>query len=89
MQKGMPDMAKVTIAPLDDEAKRTLLKAVADRGQASGLEAAAKILDALAAEGMRVVATNEIREIASALRGKAVHLRRNADGALKTLEATA
>ena len=80
-------MTTVHIAPLDDAAKKQLLKAVADRGYANGLDAAAKILDALAEGRMRVVGTNEIREISGALKGKAAHLRHNADGAIKTLEA--
>lgn len=80
-------MINVHIDQLDDAAKKQLLKAVADRGYANGLDAAAKILDALAEGRMRVVGTNEIREISGALKGKAAHLRNNADGALRTLEA--
>lgn len=84
---GGPAMINVHIDQLDDAAKKQLLKAVADRGYANGLDAAAKILDALAEGRMRVVGTNEIREISGALKGKAAHLRNNADGALRTLEA--
>lgn len=77
----------VYINPLNDEAKKQLLKAVADRGYANGLTAAAELLKKLADEHMRVVGTNTIREIAGALLAKAGHLRHNADGAIKTLEA--
>lgn len=81
-------MTTVHIDPLDDAAKKQLLKAVADRGYANGLDAAAQILAALVDGRMRVVGTNEIREITAALKSKAAHLRSNADGAIRTLEAT-
>lgn len=80
-------MTTVHIEPLDDAAKKQLIKAVADRGYANGLDAAAQILTALVEGRMRVVGTGEIKEIAAALKGKAAHLRHNADGAIKTLEA--
>lgn len=77
----------IHIAPLDDDAKRQLLKAVADRGYANGLDAAAELLSRMADDHMRVVGTNSIRELAEVLRDKAVHMRHNADGAIRTLEA--
>jgi len=77
----------VYIAPLDDDAKKQLLKAVADRGYANGLTAAAELLKKCADGHMRVVGTNTLRDLAEALLDKAGHLRHNADGQIKTLEA--
>jgi len=81
-------MATITIAPFDDAAKKALLKAVADRGYANGLKAAAVLLDRLAAEHMRVVGTNTVRDVAGALRDKAASLHATADETIKALEAT-
>ena len=38
-------MATLHISPLDDASKKRLLRAVGDRGKASGIEAAAKIIN--------------------------------------------
>ena len=79
-------MAPIHIEPFDDAAKRKLLKAVADRGQASGLEAAASILGELITAHNRVVGTNTLRDVAAALKDKATRIREQADTAIKSLE---
>lgn len=63
-----------------------LLKAVADRGQAAGLEAAARILDELAAAHMRVVGTSTIKEVAAAFREEATKVRGQADVTISSME---
>lgn len=63
-------MSTIHIDPLDDESKKALLKAVADRGYANGLKAASIMLEKLVDQRMRVVGTNTIRDIATALREK-------------------
>lgn len=79
-------MGKVSIAPFDDTAKRKLINAVGLRGQASGLEAAAKILAAMADHKGRVVGTRQINDVAEALRDKAAALRIVADRDIHDLE---
>jgi predicted DNA repair protein MutK len=81
-------MTTVHIAPLDDAAKQALIKAVSQQGYANGLKAASILLDKMAAQHMRVVGTNAVRELAAALRGKAVELRREAVAQIATLEAS-
>ena len=51
----------IHIEPFDDATKKRLLKAVAARGQASGLAAAAKLIAMMADHKRRVVGTNEIK----------------------------
>lgn len=80
-------MTTVHIDPLDDTAKRQLLKAVADRGQAAGLEAAAKILTEMVACHNRVVGTNTIRDLVTAMNEKAASIRQGAEATIKALEA--
>ncbi len=79
-------MATVTLAPFDDASKRKLLAAVAGRGQASGLEAAAKILVGMADSATRVVGTNTIRDAAAALVEKAARIRAAADADIADLQ---
>lgn len=74
----------ITIAPLDREAKQRLLKAVADRGSASGLRAAAKIIRA-AIKSKATLA--DLVEIAAALDHKADNLASAASAELDKLEA--
>lgn len=81
-------MATITIAPLDDAAKKALIKAVADRGYANGLKAAAELLDQLPADHMRVVRAKSVRDVAAALRDKAARMHATADDTIKALEAT-
>ena len=77
----------VYIDPLSDESKKQLFKAVADRGYANGLTAAAEVLKQCADGHMRVVGTNTIRDIAEALAEKATALRLAADAKVAALEA--
>lgn len=81
-------MTTVYISPLDDTAKKRLLKAVAARGQANGLEAAAVVMSKMAEGSMRVVGTNAIRDAAQAIRDKAAAIRKEADAEIAALEAT-
>ena len=74
-------------APLDDETKKRLFRAVAARGQAAGLEAASKILDAMAANATRVVGTNTVKDTAEMLRAKAREIRSSADAEFAAMEA--
>lgn len=77
----------VYIPPFDDASKQRLLKAVASRGQANGIEAAAHVLVKLIDEHMRVVGTNTLRDVVAALREKATEIRKDADAAIAELEA--
>jgi hypothetical protein len=79
-------MATLHIAPLDDVTKRRLLSAVAQRGKASGLKAAAKLLTALCEGRMRVVGTNDIKDLAAAITEKAAEIRSEADAEIAALE---
>ncbi len=74
------------IAPLDDKTKKRLLAAVANRGKASGLEAAAMLIGKLAENRMRVVGTREIKELAAAIAEKAAEIRATADGEIAAME---
>lgn len=80
-------MATVHIDPLDDVAKRALIKAVSEQGYANGLKAASIMLDKMADAHTRVIGTNAVREVAAALREKAVELRRSATDQISALEA--
>lgn len=80
-------MTKVYISPLDDTSKRRLIAAVADKGKANGLEAAAKIFEALADHRRRVVGTGELKMAAASLRESAAEIRKAADGIIADLEA--
>lgn len=75
------------IAPLDDTTKRRLFAAVANRGKASGLEAAAKLIERLAEGRMRVVGTREIKELAAIVAEKAGEIRASADAEIAAMEA--
>jgi len=57
--------------------------ATADIGKASGLEAGAKVLRALADHKRRVVGTGELKNAAAALEEAAAELRQKATEALK------
>lgn len=81
-------MTTVHIAPLDDAAKQALIKAVSQQGYANGLKAASILLDKMAEQHMRVVGTNAVRNLAAALRSKAVELRHEAHRQITDLEAT-
>ena len=76
----------IYIPPLDDAAKRQLLKAVAECGQAAGLEAAAEMLTQMTEAHTGVVGTNTIKDAARAMRDKAHQIRRVADGKIRDLE---
>lgn len=80
----MPDMH---ISPFDDATKRRLLVAVANRGKASGVEAAAKIVAEMANHKGRVVGTNSLRELAAMLLEKAAEIRSAADAEIAAMEA--
>lgn len=80
-------MTTVHIEPLDDAAKRALIKAVSEQGYANGLKAASIMLDKMADAHMRVVGTNSVRDLAAALRAKSVELRRTATDAIAALDA--
>jgi len=77
----------VYIPPFDDAAKQRLLKAVANRGQANGIEAAAHVIVKVIEEHMRVVGTNTLRDVVAVLREKAAAIRKDADAAIAELEA--
>ena len=79
-------VSTVHIAQFDDQAKRELLKAVADKGRASGLEVAVQILNEMANHKRRVVGTTEIRDVAEVLAGKAREMRAEAAATMKRLE---
>lgn len=80
-------MATVMIEPLDDAAKKALIKAVADRGYAQGLKAAAMLLEKMATGRMRVVGTNDVKELASVLMEKSDELHKVASDQIAALEA--
>lgn len=80
-------MTTVHIEPLDDAAKRALIKAVSEQGYANGLKAASIMLDKMADAHTRVVGTNSVRDLAAALRDKSVELRRTATDAIAALDA--
>ena len=63
--------------------KRNILEAVADIGRASGLEAAAKVLLALADHKRRVVGTGELKAAAASLQECAAALRAKREDELK------
>ena len=75
------------IAPLDDKTRRRLLKAVADRGQAAGIEAAAKVIEVMASHKGRVVGTNDLRNAVAAMRERAAEIRATADAEIAAMEA--
>lgn len=77
----------IHISPFDDANKKRLFAAVADRGKASGIEAAAKIVAEMANHKGRVVGTNALRDLAELLNDKAAQLRAGADAEIKALEA--
>lgn len=77
----------IHIAPFDDISKKRLIKAVADKGKASGLEAAAQILIAMAGGHHWNVPTVTVREMAEMLKEKAADIRGQADSEMKLLEA--
>lgn len=77
----------IQIAPFDDASKKRLINAVADIGKASGLEAAASILIAMAGGHYRNVPTVTVREIAEMLQQKASDIRGKAESEIKILEA--
>lgn len=74
------------ISQLDDDSKRRLLRAVADRGKASGIEAVAKIIAEMANHKGRVVGTNELRDLVEMLHGKASEIRASAEAEIAALE---
>lgn len=80
-------MTTLNIKPFDDAAKRRLLAAVANRGKASGLTAAAKALEHLAASHTRVVGTNTVKEMSALLHEKAAALRAAAETEIAELSA--
>lgn len=75
------------IAQADDATKRRLFVAVANRGKASGLEAASKLVAMLAKDRMRVVGTREIKALAEAIAEKAAEVRASADAEIAAMEA--
>lgn len=77
---------KVHLDQFDDASKKKLLNAVAERGKASGLEAAAAILIEMADAHTRFVGTNTIKDVARAFSDKAANLREQADDAIKRLQ---
>lgn len=74
------------IAPFDDETKNRLLRATADLGKASGIEAAAKIVAEMANHKGRVVGTNALRDLAELLSEKAAEIRAAANAEIKGME---
>lgn len=74
------------VAPFDDETKKRLFRAVAERGKASGIEAAAKIVAEMANHKGRVVGTNALRELAGLLDEKAKEIRAAADAEISAME---
>ena len=66
--------------------KEEVLRLTADIGRASGLEAAAKVMRALAER--RVVGTSEIKAAAMALEDAAADIRAKAKSKLRLLETT-
>ena len=68
---------------IGEKDKRELLKAVADIGRASGLEAAAKVLLAMADHKRRVVGTGELKAAAASLQECAAALRAKREEDLK------
>lgn len=69
------------LLPMDRDA----LRALADHGRASGLEAAADVLLAIADPKRRVVGTGEIKAAAAALKENAAEVRARADRVLKAV----
>lgn len=76
----------IHIEPHDDATKKRLLKAVAARGQASGIEAAAKLIAMMADHKRRVVGTSEVKALAEALSEKAAEIKAGADLEIAELE---
>ena len=76
----------INLAPLDEARRTRLLRAVADRGKASGIEAAAKIVAEMANHKGRVVGTTALRDLAALLADKAHDIRTAADAEVKALE---
>lgn len=62
--------------------RRLILNATADIGKASGLEAAAKVLLALADHKRRVVGTGELKAAAAQLNEAAAEIRARAESAI-------
>lgn len=77
----------IRLEPLDDARRKRLLSAVASRGKASGIEAAAKIVAEMANHKGRVVGTNALRDLSDLLATKAQELRAIADADIAALEA--
>jgi len=76
----------IHIEPHDDATKKRLLKAVAARGQAAGIAAAAKLIAMMADHKRRVIGTNEIRELAEELSKKAAEIKAGADREIAEME---
>lgn len=74
------------ISPLDDDSKKRLLRAVADSGKASGIEAVAKIIADMANHKGRVVGTNALRDLVQMLNEEAGAIRASADAEIAALE---
>lgn len=74
------------IRPLDDDSKKRLLRAVADQGKASGIEAVAKIVAEMANHKGRVVGTNALRDLVEMLNEKASEIRASAEAEIAALE---
>jgi len=62
--------------------RETVIKATADIGLASGLEAAAKLLLAMADHKRRVVGTGELKMAAASLQETAAELRAKAEATI-------
>lgn len=84
---GLPAPARRPARPREREPKERLFRAVAARGQAYGLEAASRILDAMAANATRVVGTNTVKETAEMIRAMAREIRSSADAEIAAMEA--
>lgn len=68
--------------------KEEVMRLTAEIGRASGLEAGAKVMRALADHKRRVVGTSEIKAAAMALEDAAADLRAKAKSKLRLLETT-
>lgn len=70
---------------MDRDHKRELLRALADQGRASGMEAAAEVILEIAKSHTRVVGTNTLRDVAAALKEKAKATRESAGAVIAHL----
>lgn len=70
---------------MDRDHKRELLRALADHGRASGMEAAAEVILEIVRSHTRVVGTNTLRDVAAALKEKAKTTRESAGAVIAHL----